>query len=195
MLDSHALIIMGVSGCGKTTVSQALAKCLTCPVDILDGDDFHSAENIFRMRHGHALTDVDRLPWLLAQAHALRVWWEQYKANGRLLILACSALKQEYRTALRVLPAVNQSFVYLFGSAAMLRQRLRERDALGKHFMPSTMLASQLNALEPPNAVIEPDTFAVDLNCARSLQAKSLAQLVGEICSTHPWLKGKTPLV
>ncbi|WP_417280738.1 gluconokinase [Celeribacter sp.] len=136
--QSH-VVIMGVSGCGKSTVGAALARMGR--IGYLDGDDLHSVENVEKMRAGIPLTDADRLPWLeecgatLGRAH-----------SG--LVLGCSALKFGYRDIIRrtAFP-VQPVFVFLNGNRDVLLERMESRTG---HYMPSSLLDSQLKTLEPP---------------------------------------------
>jgi len=135
-----AVIVMGVSGSGKTTVSQALAA-RTGFIE-RDGDDYHPATNIEKMKAGIPLTDGDRLPWLHAIAKAI----DRYAAEDTPVIIACSALKRAYRDIL-VHGRNDVRIVYLSGPADLLAQRLSHRS---RHFMPPKLLDSQIAALEPP---------------------------------------------
>jgi gluconokinase len=144
------IVLMGVSGAGKTTVGQLLASELGW--DFADGDDYHSPSKVEKMRSGIPLTDADRAPWL----ETLRTLIATRIAAGKNTVLACSALKQTYRQVLQVGPEV--SIVYLKGTPQVLQQRLRERRG---HFMTERMLASQLAALEPPA-----DAVAIDTDCS-----------------------------
>jgi gluconokinase len=134
------LLLMGVTASGKTTVGHLLAEHLGWP--FYDGDDFHPAANVEKMRHGIPLTDEDRAPWLAA-LHGLLADAEQ---RGDSAILACSALKAAYR---RVLSEGLHTLrvVFLKGDPATLQERLDHRVG---HFMPRTMLPSQMAALEEP---------------------------------------------
>ena len=133
---------MGVSGCGKTTVGRMLAE--TLDVEFLDADDFHPTSNIEKMRSGIPLTDADRWPWLKILANEL-------SARPAGCVLACSALKQAYRDILDQ-TSVDIIWVYLEASPALIEERLRQRKG---HFMPSALIASQFEALEPPeNAIV-----------------------------------------
>jgi len=135
---------MGVSGSGKTTVGTLLASQLGW--EFADGDDYHPAANVEKMRSGIPLTDTDREPWL-GILRALISGWIAAETNA---VLACSALKQAYRERLKVGPDVR--VVYLKGEAPLLHGRMRSR--IG-HFMTERMLASQLTTLEePPDAVV-----------------------------------------
>ena len=151
---------MGVSGAGKTTIGQLLASRLGW--NFVDGDDYHSPENIQKMRSGIPLTDADRAPWL----DTLRALIADWSASRKNTVLACSALKQAYRERLQVSPEVK--IVYLKGTPEVLRQRLHTRTG---HFMTERMLASQLASLEVPE-----DAVAVDAD-------RSPAEIVTEIQS------------
>jgi len=133
------ILLMGVSGSGKTTVGMLLAQQLGW--QFADADDYHSAANKDKMRHGIPLTDADRAPWL-ANLRSLIAGWI---ADGTNAVLACSALKQSYRDELQVGDAVR--VVYLKVSPEILSQRLLERKG---HYMKQDMLDSQLATLEEP---------------------------------------------
>jgi len=140
-------IIMGVAGSGKTTVGSMLARRLGW--QYWDGDDFHPEQNIRKMRSGIALSDDDRLPWLLY----LRAIIEQSLCRGESGVLACSALKESYRHILADgLSGVR--FVYLRGSRELLATRLEERHG---HFMRPQLLDSQLATLEEPSGAVVAD--------------------------------------
>lgn len=144
------VLVMGVSGSGKTTVAQALATALGA--DMVEADDLHSIENVERMRHGIPLDDAAREPWLKV-VHASIVSRVQ---AGRHVVVACSALKAAYReTLLEGLP--DALVVYLRVDRDVLEQRLRQRHG---HFMPASLLDSQLADLEPPAAAIVVDDDA-----------------------------------
>src|SRR5688500_3541074 len=133
---------MGPSGAGKSTVGRRLADALGWPLH--DGDDYHPPENVARMRAGVPLTDADRAPWLAALAALIA----GAAAEGRPLLLACSALKRAYRAALVPAGAAGDvRFVYLHASPALLAERLAARRG---HFFDPRLLASQLAALEEP---------------------------------------------
>ncbi len=137
---------MGVSGAGKTTVGRLLAKELDWK--FYDADDFHSAANKDKMSRGIALTDADRADWLAS----LRGLLNQNIEASQSVVLACSALKQEYRDILRVNEEVR--FVYLHGSYQQIEARMKERNA---HYMKPEMLASQFAILEEPNNALRMD--------------------------------------
>lgn len=136
-------IVMGVVGAGKTTVGKLLASQLGW--EFADADDFHPQSNVEKIRHGIALTDEDRQPWLDCLKEAIERWI----AEGKSVVLACSALKSAYRAKLSVSPQVR--LVYLKGSAAVISQRLRSRHG---HFAGESILASQLTDLEEPDAAL-----------------------------------------
>ena len=147
-----ALIVMGVSGSGKSTVGQDLSEQLGWP--FRDGDSFHSPANVAKMHAGIPLTDEDRWPWLAAIA----AWIAEHRSNGQRGIVACSALKRVYRDALRDGHA-DVRFVYLVGSKGLIAARLAERK---DHFMPPSLLDSQFATLEPPDADEKPITVSID---------------------------------
>jgi gluconokinase len=135
-------VIMGVSGCGKSTVGQALAVRLGCP--FYDGDDFHPAANVAKMAGGAPLNDDDRAPWL-AVLHDLLA---RHVEKGETAVLACSALKKTYRDQLRAGQQDNVAFVYLQGSFDLIWQRMAARP---NHYMKAAMLQSQFDTLEEPD--------------------------------------------
>ena len=141
------IVVMGVSGSGKTTVGQLLADALGA--EFAEGDAYHPPENIEKMRRGIPLEDADRWPWL----HTLAAQIDRWLAAGTMVVLACSALKQSYRDVLaRGRPGVR--FVHLKGDMALIRLRLDRRRG---HYMPATLLDSQFAALEPPGDAITVD--------------------------------------
>jgi gluconokinase len=142
------VILMGVSGSGKTTVGKLLAKELGW--EFLEADDFHPPANIDKMRRGIPLDDADRDPWLTAMAEAL----EARAEAGKSAVLACSALKHAYRKRLRVSPDVR--FVYLKGTFEEIESRLDDRR---DHFFSPELLESQFAALEEPR-----DAIVVDIS-------------------------------
>ena len=141
------IILMGVSGAGKTTVGELLAARMGWP--FYDGDEFHPPANVEKMRRGLALTDADRWPWL----EALRDHIRGLAAEGRPAVVACSALKASYRDLL-LSAGVDVRIVYLKGSRALIHARLRARTG---HFFDAALLASQFEALEEPADVIAVD--------------------------------------
>lgn len=142
------ILVMGVSGSGKTTIGQMLAETLRW--QFADADDFHPAANIEKMGRGIPLTDADRLPWLQA-LHQVISEWLKINANA---VLACSALKSEYRHLLQ--PTDEVKWVYLEGSFELIQQRIQERHG---HFMKADLLQNQFDTLEVPD-----DAFHVDVS-------------------------------
>lgn len=156
------LVVMGVSGCGKTSVGEALARKL--PSTFIDGDDLHPKSNKEKMAAGIALTDEDRWPWLAEVGKAL--------ANQSDIVVACSALKRSYRDKIREIePAVR--FIHLHGTRELLEARVNSRE---NHFMPASLLDSQLATLEK----IEPDENGQEFDIS-----KPVSQLVDEVIA---WL-------
>jgi gluconokinase len=143
----QALVLMGVSGCGKTSVGQRLSQILGWP--FFDGDDFHPPENVAKMAAGIPLDDADRAPWL-ANLHDLIA---ENLSQGQSLLLACSALKQKYRDQLA---AGNPGtlFVHLEGDFDLIFRRMQARAG---HYMKVEMLHSQFAALEAPSEAITVD--------------------------------------
>ncbi len=146
------VVVMGVSGCGKSTVGKLLARQLKA--EFLEGDELHPPRNIERMASGIALTDNDRRDWLLEIAQQLA----DAHASRHALVVSCSALKRSYRDMLRT-AASQLAFVHLHASRELLETRLAARPG---HFMPSSLLDSQLQTLQPPGA----DERAITLDAA-----------------------------
>ena len=134
-------VVMGVSGSGKTLVGSAFARALG--VDFVEGDDYHPAENVERMAAGIPLTDSDRAAWLRSLADRLR----EANTAGAGLVMSCSALKKSYRDVLRS-GARDLQFIFLRGERALLAQRIASRRG---HFMPPSLLDSQLATLQEPS--------------------------------------------
>ena len=147
-MPPRILLLMGVSGSGKTTVGALLAGRLGWPY--ADADSFHSAANVAKMAAGHPLTDEDRWPWL----RAIGAWIDGQLSRGEYGVVTCSALKRAYRDVLRR-PEVQ--VVYLRGSRELLAQRMAARQG---HFFEPAMLDSQLAALEEPS----PDEDAITMS-------------------------------
>ncbi len=134
------LIVMGVSGSGKTTVGAMLAGKLGC--EFVDGDDFHPAANVAKMHAGHPLTDEDRWPWLDSIAR----WIDAVRVTGGRGIVACSALRRVYRDRL-VDGRPDVTLVFLEGDVKLIAARQEARHG---HYMPASLVASQFATLEPP---------------------------------------------
>jgi len=146
------LVVMGVSGSGKSTVMRLLGERLGWPT--AEGDDFHPPANVEKMHAGHPLTDADRLPWL----RAIAAWIGERERAGENAIVTCSALRRAYRDLLRDgHPSVR--FVDLTGDSRLIARRLAERHG---HYMPASLLPSQLATLQPldpdePGLVVDVD--------------------------------------
>jgi gluconokinase len=135
----HRIVVMGVAGSGKTTVGSALAARLGLP--FADADDFHPPANVAKMRAGRPLDDTDRTPWL----DALGEWLTDHTSGG---VVSCSALKVGYRDLLRA-HAPDLTFLHLAGDADVVTARVAART---DHFMPASLVSSQLELLEPLRA-------------------------------------------
>ncbi|MGH6880821.1 gluconokinase [Hypericibacter sp.] len=146
MSDARAIarpvivVVMGVSGSGKTTVAAMLAAALGCSFQ--EGDDLHPSENVEKMAHGKPLTDADRLPWLQRIANEIDGWC----GRGESGVLTCSALKRSYR-AIIIGERSGVTLVYLKGAYDLIRRRMAARH---EHFMPLSLLDSQFATLEEP---------------------------------------------
>ncbi len=150
---SQVFVIMGVSGCGKTMVGQALAAHLNCP--FYDGDDFHPPENVAKMAGGIPLDDADRAPWLARLAALI----QEHLNKGETAVLACSALKRRYRDRLSVSEQVQ--FIFLDGDFDLIWGRMLVRQ---DHYMKPEMLHSQFEALEPPD---DNEVIRIPIDCPK----------------------------
>ena len=148
------IVVMGVSGSGKSTVGAALAQRLRVP--FADADDFHPAANVAKMTAGHALDDDDRRPWL----DAIGEWLAEHPEGG---VMSCSALKRAYRDQLRDHCAEVQ-FLHLAGTPALIGRRQASRPG---HFMPASLMASQFETLEPLTA----DEHGVDISVDQDIDS------------------------
>lgn len=142
---------MGVSGAGKTTVGERLAKRLGW--EFIEGDRLHPPENVAKMQSGHPLSDADRAPWLAAIAREI----DSRRAAGIRAVVACSALKRAYRQVI-VGARPDVRLVYLEGTEKLIAERLARRRG---HFMPPALLSSQFAALEPPGSDEHPVIVAI----------------------------------
>lgn len=147
-----AIVTMGVSGSGKTTIGEEIAARLGVP--FRDADEFHPRANVEKMSSGIALTDEDRAPWLDAIGAAIRD-----ADPERPVVVSCSALRRAYRDRIRAIAGRRVDFVFLHGDEETLRRRMAGRKG---HFMPSSLLASQLATLEPPMPDEQAIAVAVD---------------------------------
>jgi len=151
-------VVMGVSGCGKTTVGKLLAKEKEIP--FFDADDFHPENNIQKMQAGLPLNDDDREPWLNILSEKIREWNDESGA-----VLACSALKKSYRNTLKS-ETSDVTFIWLDGSYDLIKSRMQNRVG---HYMPPGLLQSQFDALEPPSHAVKisidqsPDSILSDI--------------------------------
>lgn len=163
---ARLFVLMGVSGSGKSTVGAALAPRLGGV--FLDGDAFHTAENVAKMSRGEPLTDADRRPWLQ------RVGRKMAERQG-IVIAGCSALKRAYRDLIRQAAREPVAFVLLDGSRSLLEERMARRRG---HFMPASLLASQLATLEPPGG--DENAAVVDIaGSTEEIVERILARLKG----------------
>lgn len=154
------ILLMGVSGVGKTVVGEALAQKLSWR--FVDADDFHSPANVAKMHAGIPLDDADRAPWLQSLHEAIAGWIATHES----VVLACSALKEAYRRQLLVGPEVK--LVFLRAEFAVVSEHLAHRHG---HFMSPALLQSQFNTLEPPS-----DAIIIDAS-------KSIPEVVADICA------------
>jgi carbohydrate kinase (thermoresistant glucokinase family) len=162
-------VIMGVAGCGKTTVGSKLAGLLGIPY--YDGDDYHSFSNKEKMKNGIPLTDEDREPWLTVLAEKIKQWNSQGGA-----VISCSALRESYRTILtRLAPA---QFIYLKGERELILSRLKEREG---HFFPHRLMESQFSELEEPHyAITLPITMPPSEIC------REILKIMGNLSADSP---------
>lgn len=149
------MVLMGVAGCGKSSVGAALATRLGAVYR--DGDDLHPAANIAKMSKGIPLEDEDRWPWLTLVGEALQ-------AGTGPTIIGCSALKRAYRQHIEGAAGGPVTFIHLAGTVEVIEKRMKERQG---HFMPPALLASQFAALEPPG----PDENAISVDIDQPLEA------------------------
>lgn len=146
---SGPVVVMGVSGCGKSSVGERLANLIGCP--FVEGDAFHSLENVRKMNGGVALDDDDRWPWLDLLGAKL--------ASENNVVVSCSSLKWSYRDRLRTCAAKPMTFIFLEGTRSLLSARLALRT---DHYMPPALLDSQLATLEPVTG--ESDVVTIDVD-------------------------------
>jgi gluconokinase len=159
------LVVMGVSGSGKSTVAALVAERLGW--DLAEGDDLHPDENVAKMAAGQPLDDDDRAPWL----DTVSSWIVEHAMQGVPGVITCSALKRKYRDVLR---EHNVVFVYLQGTSDLIGGRMAERSG---HFMPTTLLDSQVATLEPPQA--DERHVVVDATRTPEEEADDVLRLLG----------------
>lgn len=143
------VVVMGVSGCGKSSVGEGIARQMGCL--FVEGDSLHSPENVRKMNSGIALDDSDRWPWLQEVGSKL--------ASSDDIVVSCSALKRAYRDQLRMAAGRAMTFIFLEGTRALLGERMAART---NHYMPPSLLDSQLATLEPPGQ--ESDVITIDID-------------------------------
>jgi gluconokinase len=164
--NGTALVVMGVSGSGKTTVAELLAKQLGWP--FMEGDRLHPPANVEKMRQGIPLTDADRAPWLDRIGEELKSW----AAVGKSGVLTCSALKRAYRDRIRAArPDVR--FIYVKGSETLIASRVAARQ---HEYMPASLLRSQFGTLEEPT----PDERVVSVDASGSVD-KEVAAVIATL--------------
>jgi len=170
--DGRIIVVMGVSGCGKSTIAEFLAQHLDA--NFLDADSLHPPANIAKMSRGDPLDDSDRAPWL----EAVRDDMARRAREHGISVTACSALKRRYRDVLR--NAGPLAFVYLDGNRELIARRMRARDG---HFMPDSLLDSQFATLEHPGD--EPDVFVVGIEPEARRIAENAALALAPFLSSH----------
>jgi len=163
--EGFAIVVMGVSGSGKTTVGVRLAK--TLGAEFIDGDDLHTDAARAKMKSGHPLTDEDRWPWLDRIGTRL--------AHGQRTVVACSALRRAYRDRLRAAAGPKLRLVYLEATPEEMRARVAGR--IG-HYMPASLVDSQFAALEPPRD--EPDVITISAHAELDAEIPRLAERLRE---------------
>lgn len=166
--EGEPIVLIGVSGSGKSTVAKRLAPALDAT--FLEGDEYHSSANVAKMRSGTPLTDVDRWPWLDMLGHAIA----EHGAQGRQVVVACSALRRAYRDRLQHAARRPLTFIHLTINPAILRARMQARH---QHFMPTALLDSQLSTLE----ALQPDESGTEI-----AETGTALQTVGAI---ERWLR------
>ncbi|MEM9585405.1 MAG: gluconokinase [Pseudomonadota bacterium] len=162
------VVVMGVAGCGKSSVGEAVAEALDATY--LDGDDLHPAENIAKMSAGTPLTDDDRAPWLDEVG-------QKFAASAAPLLIGCSALKRHYRDRIRAAAGSDVCFLHLNGTRAVIEARMSKRAG---HFMPVSLLNSQFADLE----LLQADESGVEIDIAApfdTVVSKSIAALRKDI--------------
>jgi gluconokinase len=160
------IVVMGVSGSGKTTIANELARQLGW--EFADADWFHPAANVEKMHSGVPLADEDRQPWL----NAIARWIDETRAAGRHGVVTCSALKRRYR-AILIGDRPDVRLVYLEGDASLIARRIATRH---EHFMPASLLASQFEALEEPGPDEHPIIVSIEPS-PREIAAEIIAKL------------------
>ena len=169
--DLTAVVVMGVSGAGKSSVARQLARRLRW--NFAEGDALHPAANVTKMASGKPLTDADRVPWLVAVAQVIGTW----SSRGERGVITCSALRRAYRDQI-IGDHSGVRLVYLAGPRALIAQRMASRH---DHFMPASLLDSQFAALEPPEADENPITVGIDRPVPEIVES-----IVAGLCAPTP---------
>ena len=156
------IIIIGVSGSGKTTIGKILSEEINAP--FYDADDFHPLSNVTKMKQGLALNDEDRLPWLTKLSNKIAEWDNKGEA-----VLACSALKEKYREILSA-KTKNIKWIFLKGNFELVQIRIEKRN---NHFMPKELLRSQFDALEIPANAIAIDIELAPIEITKIIMSKT----------------------
>ena len=164
-LGQQVLVVMGVAGCGKSTLGLELARSLGAP--FLEGDEFHPPANVEKMRAGTPLVDEDRIGWLDALGSEIG----RLAAEGKSVVASCSALKKKYREQLTAVSKQPILFVFVDGPRAVIAERMAKRQG---HYMPLSLLDSQLATLEPPGT---------EERCIRVSLEKTLDAMLAETLS------------
>ena len=168
-----AIVVMGVSGAGKSTVGRIVAERLGCP--FRDADSFHPKANIEKMSRGAPLTDEDRWPWL----QAIASWIAEHRVAGTTCVVTCSALKRVYRDIVTHKQSADVRLVYLKGDFDLIEARLKARKG---HFMPPALLQSQFAALQEPAA--DEHAVAVSIDAPpEEIAERVLSELGGQMPS------------
>jgi gluconokinase len=171
-LEPRLVVVMGVSGCGKSSVGERIAEEFHC--EFVEGDALHPTTNIDKMSAGIPLTDDDRWPWLDVIGQRI----SESRAQGKSLIVSCSSLKKVYRDRLRAAADGELSFVFLEGPRDVLEARMTKRPG---HFMPASLLDTQFATLEVPTG--ESGVITVDLTLPLdALVSKALLALSNSAC-------------
>jgi gluconokinase len=169
-----AIVLMGAAGSGKSTLGRRLADAFNVPY--LEGDDFHPASNVAKMAAGDPLLDTDRWPWLDALGIAVGAAAQE----GGLAVAACSALRRVYREHLMAAARAPICWIYLKGTPELLRRRMSARRA---HFMPVSLLESQLATLEPPGE--DEQALTIDASQSAGAQLEIAQRWARDLESTH----------
>ncbi|PFH56105.1 hypothetical protein XA68_17057 [Ophiocordyceps unilateralis] len=175
--NHHIWLVTGPAGCGKTTVAEYLAEALGMPY--VEGDAYHTPDNVERMRNGHPLTDTDRWEWLIGLRHESM---RRIAAGADGVVVTCSALKRKYRDVIRVASYWNRNvlihFIFLNATADVLLRRVTARR---DHYMGPDMVQSQFDILERP-AEDECDVISIDVDHSiEEVQADALARVTDMI--------------